>query len=114
MIGRGLTLAAALIITAGSALAGDLWNGTWAGGYENGGDGVQLIMVGDDAIGLSWRDDYVEGLSSTVSSDEKTLTLTWTGGSATVTAGPEDGKAAMAIHEPGKPDVTIALDQETE
>jgi len=113
VIGRAAILAA-VILLAGHASAGEFWTGTWVGGYENGGAGVQLIMVGDEAVGLSWRDDYVAGLASTVSPDEQTLKLAWTGGDAVVTPGKEDGTAAMVIHEPGKPDVRIALDRETE
>ncbi len=114
MIRRGLAFTVALISLSASVFAGDFWTGTWVGGYENGGDGVQLVAVGDDAIGLNWHGDYVADLISTVSPDEKTLTLTWTGAKAVVTAGAEDGKAAMVIHEPNKPDVTIQLDRETE
>ena len=37
------------------------WDSSWAGGFEDGGDGVQLIVAGNEVIGFFYHGDYIDG-----------------------------------------------------
>ena len=52
-------LALILAVAASPAFAAADWNGTWVGNWDNKGDGVQIIMAGNTAIGLFWHGDYI-------------------------------------------------------
>jgi hypothetical protein len=90
------------------AFAAADWNGTWVGNWQD-GDGVQIIMAGNEASGIFWHGDYLPDTpKSAVSPDGKTLTITWDHGSAVLT---RDGAetAHVVIREPGHPDAAFPV-----
>jgi len=93
-------LALVLATVAAPAFAAPDWNGTWAGNW--GGEeqqGVQIIMAGNDVIGVYWHGDYLpDEMKSTVSPDGKALAITWKGGAATLTRDSET-TAKFQIHD---------------
>jgi hypothetical protein len=99
---------ASLLFVASMAptLAASDWNGTWAGNWKD-GDGVQIVMAGNDVTGMFWHGDYLSGdLHSAVSSDGKTLAITWDHASAVLTR--VDAQTAhVVIHEPKQPDAAF-------
>ncbi len=82
------------------ALAAPDWNGTWAGNWSGSEqEGVQLIMAGNDVIGIYWHGDYLsDDMKSTVSPDGKILSITWKDGGATLTRD-GDASARFQIHD---------------
>jgi len=103
-----LAAAFALLVLITPALAAPDWNGTWVGNWR-GGDGVQIMMAGNEAAGIFWRGDYLpDDLHSAVSTDGKTLTITWDHASAVLT---RDGAetAQVTIREPGHPDASFPV-----
>ncbi len=79
-----IAAAVAVAVPAGGGLAAEQsWDGTWVGGFEM-NKGAQIVVAGEQAIGLYWHDDYVLGLRSSVEADG-TLTLAWDSGRATLT-----------------------------
>jgi hypothetical protein len=90
---------------AASAFAAD-WNGTWAGNWDNNGDGIQIIMAGNELTGFFFHNDYLDTGPAAVSKDAKVLTFTWAGGSATLTRS-GDKTAHVLIREAGKPDLSF-------
>jgi hypothetical protein len=97
---RGLPLVLLAIAIAGSAHAAPSWDGTWAGGWEN-GDGVQIIVAGEKVIGVFRGGDYPDITQSQLSADGRTLTIAWAGGDGTLQrTGERD--AAFTLHERGK------------
>jgi hypothetical protein len=93
--------AGALLAAAGVAKAAQSWDGTWAGGWEN-GDGVQIIIAGDKVIGVFRDGDYPDILRSQLSADGKTLTFGWSGGDGTLQR-TDERDATFTLHERGKP-----------
>ncbi len=90
------------------ALAAADWNGTWAGNWQN-GDGVQIVMAGNDAITLYLHGDYLsEDLHAAVSAGGKTLTITWRHGHATLTRDGDDTARAV-LAEPGHTDLAFTV-----
>ncbi len=113
MVMRGVLLAAGFMLAAGTALGAQSWDGgwdgTWAGGFDT-PDGAQVMIAGDEAVGLYWNDNYVLGLSSSVGSDGS-LTLKWDSGSATLKR-TGDRTADGVFEAKGKPAVRVHLDRE--
>ena len=66
------------------------WDATWFGGFEGGGDGVQLIVAGDEVIGFFYGGDYVDVSSTEPLGADGSLSFTWVGGHATLS---RDGDA---------------------
>ncbi len=97
-------------VAASVALGAESWDGTWVGGFDT-PNGAQIIVAGDEAVGLYWHDNYVLGLASSMAGDGS-LTLAWDSGSATLTRTGE--KTADAVFGEGKggPAVTVHLDRE--
>ena len=93
-------------ITSGVAQQAD-WNGTWVGNWET-GHGTQIIFAGNDFIGIYWNDDYVENAEASVSTDGKTVTITWPGARALLTRDSVNA-VHMVIRETGRPDVSFLL-----
>ncbi len=103
---RALALLFAIMTT--PALAASDWNGTWAGNWQ-GGDGIQLIMAGNDAIGIYLHGDYLsDELNAKVSTDGKTLTINWAHGNAVLTRDGDEA-AHITIREPGKPAASFSV-----
>jgi hypothetical protein len=103
-----VVVAIAAMVLAGPARAAADWNGTWAGNWQ-GGDGIQLIMAGNDAIGIYLHGDYLsDELHAKVSADGKTLTISWAHGNALLTRDSAE-VAHITIREPGKPAETFAV-----
>ena len=102
-------LAFVIAITATPAFAAPDWNGTWVGNWQSAdGNGIQVMMAGNEATGIYWRGDYLpDELHSAVSSDGKTLTITWDHSSA-VLKRTGDSTAQLVIHEPDHPDSAFA------
>lgn len=73
-----------LILATSPALAD--WNGTWVGNWGGSErEGVQIIMAGNDIIGIYWHGDYLsDEMKSSISRDGKVLNITWKGGGATL------------------------------
>lgn len=101
---RSLLLAEFLVLATPTFAAG--WNGTWAGNWDNNGDGVQIIMAGNDPIGFYFHGDYLDTNASSVSKDGNTLTFTFAGGSITLTRNGATAAHAL-IHQKGKPDLAF-------
>jgi hypothetical protein len=106
---RGMLAGAAFLLIASAANAADDWDGTWAGGFDT-PDGAQVIVAGNEAIGLFWREDYVLGVSSSLAADGS-LTLKWSSGWATLKRTGERS-ADGVFEENGKAAVTLHLDRE--
>jgi hypothetical protein len=99
---RRLPLILLAVAVAGGAHAAQSWDGTWAGGWEN-GDGVQIIVAGEKAIGVFRGGDYPDIKQSQLSADGRTLTFAWAGGDGVLQrTGERD--AAFTLHERGKPE----------
>jgi len=96
-----LVLAVLALTIASSAGAAQSWDGTWAGGWEN-GDGIQIIIAGNKVIGVFRDGDYPEILSSAVSSEGSMLSFWWVGGDATLqSTGARE--PTVSVREHGKP-----------
>jgi hypothetical protein len=97
-------LALILAVVASPAFASSDWNGTWVGNWANNGDGVQIIMAGNTAVGLFWHGDYVpDELHASVSGD--TLTITWgpAGNTSNAILTRESASTAhVVMHQPGR------------
>jgi hypothetical protein len=100
---------AVLTLLAGPARAADSWDGTWVGGFEKGGAGVQLIFAGNELIGFFWNSDYLEIRVSP--SADGGVTITWQRGQAILT---RDGAktAHLLVLQRNQPDMTFALTPE--
>ena len=97
---RGL-FALVLFVFCDRALASPSWDGTWAGGWEN-GDGVQIVIAGDKVIGVGRGMDYPEILGSEVSADCGMLVVWWIGGDGLLQrTGPHE--ATISMRERGSP-----------
>ena len=108
---------AGLIVTTGlgvGALAatgrGPTWDGTWAGGWENGGDGVQITFVGQKLISF-YRGDYRDTGTAQVSADGKVVTFTFSGGDVRLERAGEDD-ARITVHERGRPERAFTVKRE--
>ena len=110
---RRFLVAAGLVLAACGALAAESWDGswdgTWAGGFDS-PNGAQVIVAGDEAVGLYRHDNYVLGLSSSVAGDGA-LTLKWESGSAMLKRTGERTADAV-FEEKGSSAVTVHLDRE--
>jgi hypothetical protein len=85
------------------SVAAPSWDGTWAGGWEN-GDGIQIVIAGDKVIGVYRDGDYPEILSSAVSPEGRMLTFSWIGGDAFLQrASDHDREAMISLREHGRP-----------
>src|SRR6478736_472235 len=84
---RRTFLALVLVAYGGAvhAASPDSWDGTWAGGFENGGAGVQLIFAGNQLIGFFVNGDYMLDVRASLSPSDGVVTITWTRGQAFVT-----------------------------
>jgi|SRR5579871_559214 len=93
-----LAFTIAIIATPAFAAAG--WDGTWAGNWGGAGqNGLQIIMAGNDVIGIYWHGDYLaDDMKSQVSPDGKVLHISWSGGAATLTRD-GDTTAKFEIHD---------------
>jgi hypothetical protein len=89
------------------ASAADSWDGTWVGGFQNGGNGVQLIFVGNELIGFFFNGDYLD-VRSSYSKTDGVVMLTWQRGQATLT---RDGATAghLLVAQRNLPDVRIEV-----
>ncbi len=106
---RRVLLAAGFALAASAVFAAENWDGTWVGGFDT-PNGAQVIVAGNEAVGLFWRNDYVSGVSSLVEADGS-LTLKWNSGAATLKRTGE--RTADGIFEDrGKPAITLHLDRE--
>jgi len=88
------------LVLATPAFAASDWNGTWAGNWGGAEQqGVQIIMAGNDVIGIYWHGDYLpDEMKSTVSPDGEVLSITWKNGAATLTRN-SDTTAKFQIHD---------------
>jgi hypothetical protein len=94
-------LAGLVVAFAGGVRAAQSWDGTWAGGWEN-GDGVQIIITSGKVIGVFRGGDYPDIQKSQLSADGRTLTFAWAGGDGTLQR-TGDRDAAFTLHERGRP-----------
>ena len=98
---RSLPLFLLVVAVMSSAAAAQTWDGTWAGGWDN-GDGVQIIIAGDKVIGVFRGGDYPDIQKSELSTDGRTLTFAWAGGDG-ILSRTGDRDASFTLHEHGKP-----------
>jgi hypothetical protein len=115
MLRRSMGLALAWLIVLGAAATastgrGMAWDGTWAGGWDN-GDGVQLTFVGDKIISVYRHGDYPDITRSEVSADRKTVNFAWSGGEATLQRLAEDD-ARITIRKRGRPERSYPVKRE--
>jgi len=106
----GVLIGAMLAI--GTPALGDVshpWDATWAGGFDNGADGVQIIIASDEVIGFFFHGDYIDVASQPIAADGS-LAFTWDGGSGKLIAKGEQHR--LAIHEKGAADRVIELKQD--
>jgi len=89
------------VMVAGAANAAQSWDGTWAGGWEN-GDGIQIIITSDKVIGVGRGMDYPEVLRSDVSAEGSMLSFWWVGGDAFLQRTGER-EATISLRERGRP-----------
>jgi hypothetical protein len=85
----------------GAAAAPSSWDGTWVGGWD-GGDGIQIIIAGNKAVGVGRGDAYVEILSSEASPEGVMFCLWWVGGDGFLQR-TGDREATLTMRERGKP-----------
>lgn len=107
--GLAIALVAALAVAAPAFADPDAahpWDATWVGGWDDGGDGVQLIVAGNAVVGFYFHGDYIADAAGALAEDG-TLTVTWTGGAATLRR--EGPTAALTIRETGKPERIIKV-----
>jgi hypothetical protein len=105
---RSIPLLFALFVAVtGAASAAQFWDGTWAGGWQN-GDGIQIIIAGDKVIGVYRDGDYPEILSSDVSRDGSMLSFWWVGGDGFLQR-TGDREATVSVRERGKPARTFTV-----
>lgn len=79
--------------------AGHPWDASWAGGFEDGGDGVQLIVAGNEVIGFFYHGDYLDVTRSEPLAADGSLSFAWARGKATLRE--EGGQRTITIHEDG-------------
>jgi hypothetical protein len=108
---------AGLIVITGlgvSALAatgrGPTWDGTWAGGWENGGDGVQITFVGQKLISF-YRGDYRDTGTAQISADGKVVSFPFSGGDVRLERTGEDD-ARITLRERGRPERVFTVKRE--
>ena len=105
-----LFLMGVIAAASGVAHAAQSWDGTWAGGWEN-GDGVQIIIAGDKVIGVFRGGDYPDIQKSQLSADSRILTFAWVGGDGVLRrTGERD--AVFVLHERGKPERSFVVHRE--
>ena len=98
-------LAFIIAVIASPAFAASDWNGTWIGNWDNKGDGVQIIMAGNTAVGLYWHGDYIpDELQSSVSGS--TLTISWgpnkSNAFSIILTRESATTAHVVLHQPGR------------
>jgi hypothetical protein len=103
-----LVLSALVAMTAAAA-AGDGWDGTWHGGFDNDGDGVQIIMIGPQVTGFYYHGDYLDTDTGTAAADGA-VTFHWDSGEGTLAD--DGGKRRLTVHETGKADRVIPLERD--
>jgi hypothetical protein len=86
------------------------WDGTWAGGWEN-GDGVQIIIAGGKVIGVGRGMKYPDLLGSQVSADSRMLSFAWVGGDGMLERTSDRG-AAFTMRERGVPVRKFVVERE--
>jgi hypothetical protein len=104
----GVVVAAALAVAApASADDAHPWDATWFGGFGTNAEGVQIIVAGNDVIGFFFGGDYVDVSASGPVAADGSLTFTWDGGTATLSAKGED--RIITIRQSGAADRIIPL-----
>jgi hypothetical protein len=110
---RGATVAVlALVValaTSAPALSDDAHplDATWVGGFDDDGNGVQLIITGDVVVGFYIDGDYADISDSNRLGADGSLTFTWDGGDATLSAKGDDH--VLTVREAGKPERVIPV-----
>lgn len=104
LFGAALTFAPAALADPDAAHP---WDASWVGGWEAGGDGVQLIVAGNQVIGFFYHGDYVEVTQTATLAADGSLSFAWTHGKATLRVDGEE--RTIAISEDGAADKVIKL-----
>ena len=81
------------------------WDSAWAGGWEGGGDGVQLIVAGNEVIGFLYHGDYIEVTQTDAVAADGSLSFAWAHGKATLRIKGEE--RSIAISEGGATEKVI-------
>lgn len=75
------------------------WDSSWAGGFEDGGDGVQLIVAGNEVIGFYYHGDYIDVTQNETLAADGSLSFAWARGTATLRVNGEE--RTITLHENG-------------
>jgi len=86
------------------------WDATWVGGFDNGGDGVQVIVAGDAVVGFFLGADYVDVRETAAIAADGSLAFTWDGGTATL-SGSGEGRT-LTIHAMGVADRVVKVTED--
>jgi hypothetical protein len=88
------------------------WNGTWIGDWA-GGNGTQIVFADNELIAIYWDGDYLSDTQSSLSPDDKVVTITWQSGQALLT---RDGEATghIVVHETGRPEITFDVKRDNQ
>jgi hypothetical protein len=98
-----------LVLAVTAANAGGGWDATWHGGFDNGGDGVQVVIAGGHVIGFYYHGDYLD-TDDGVEEAGGSIRFHWSGGEGVLSN--SGGKRQLAIHEPGRADRVIPLSED--
>ncbi|HTZ35376.1 MAG TPA: hypothetical protein VMB84_05085 [Stellaceae bacterium] len=98
-----------LLVFAGGALAATSWDGTWGGGQN--GDGIQIVIADNRAIGVARGDSYPEILSSAASPEGTMFIVWWVGGDGLLQRTGER-EATIILRERDKPPRSFALQRD--
>ncbi len=103
---------AALVSLAAPAWADQThpWDASWFGGFGGNSEGVQIIVAGNQVVGFFFAGEYLDIAKTNPIAADGSLTFTWDGGTATMSA--PGGKAALAVHKAGSPDAVIPLSRD--
>jgi len=98
------------LVLCSGALAAPSWDGSWVGGWEN-GDGIQIIIAGNEVIAVGRGDTYREILSSQASPEGRMLSFWWVGGDGFLQR-TGDREATLTMRERDKAERTFVVRRE--
>jgi hypothetical protein len=87
------------------------WDGTWAGGFDK-DNNIEIVIAGNEVIGVHRDGDYPEILSSAASPEGRMLCVWWVGGDGFLQR-TGDNEATIWLRERDRPvrSFTVRLDK---
>jgi hypothetical protein len=107
---RGVFAVLLVMSSATGSLAAPSWDGTWVGGWEA-GDGIQIIIAGDNVIGVGRGDVYRDVLSSQASPEGRMFSFSWVGGDGFLQR-TGDRDATLVLRERGRAERRFVVHRE--